>query len=119
LEVGVSVVSAQLASVHAGVAREVGEVDQVDLLRRHDPEAFAGFVRQHQDRVYDFCFRMLLDREEALEVVQEILDLRQRPPGAADLPVRLQGLHLAVPDQQEPLPQPAQVPGAPRPRALG
>lgn len=33
---------------------------------------FEALVQTHQDRVYDFCVRMLGDREEALEVVQEI-----------------------------------------------
>ncbi|HVE84581.1 MAG TPA: sigma-70 family RNA polymerase sigma factor [Myxococcales bacterium] len=41
-------------------------------LRGGDPAAFEGLVREHQDRVFDFCVRMLGDREEALEVVQEI-----------------------------------------------
>jgi RNA polymerase sigma-70 factor (ECF subfamily) len=41
-------------------------------LRRGDPDAFADLVKEHQDRVFDFCFRMLSDREEALELVQEI-----------------------------------------------
>jgi len=33
---------------------------------------FEALVQTHQDRVYDFCVRMLGDREEALEVAQEI-----------------------------------------------
>ncbi len=41
-------------------------------LRRRDPEAFEQLVRQHQDRVFDFCVRMLGDREEASDLVQEI-----------------------------------------------
>jgi RNA polymerase sigma-70 factor, ECF subfamily len=41
-------------------------------LRRKDPEAFDVLVREHQDRVYDFCFRMVGDREEASDLVQEI-----------------------------------------------
>lgn len=41
-------------------------------LRRGDPEAFELLVREHQDRVYDFCVRMLGDREEAHDLVQEI-----------------------------------------------
>ena len=40
--------------------------------RPGDPASFAELVQTHQDRVYDFCVRMLGDREEALEVVQEI-----------------------------------------------
>src|SRR3712207_3599888 len=41
-------------------------------LRRKDPDAFEQLVRQHQDRVFDFCVRMLGDREEAVELVQDI-----------------------------------------------
>jgi RNA polymerase sigma-70 factor (ECF subfamily) len=41
-------------------------------LRRGDPDAFEQLVRTHQDRVYDFCVRMLGDREEAHDLVQEI-----------------------------------------------
>lgn len=41
-------------------------------LRQGDPEAFEALVREHQDRVYDFCLRMLADREEASDLVQEI-----------------------------------------------
>lgn len=41
-------------------------------LRRKDPDAFELLVRQHQDKVYDFCVRMLNDREEAHDLVQEI-----------------------------------------------
>jgi RNA polymerase sigma-70 factor (ECF subfamily) len=51
-------------------------------LRRGDPEAFAALVKRHQDRVYDFCFRMLSDREEALELTQEIfVSIHQALPG--------------------------------------
>ncbi len=41
-------------------------------LRRRDPDAFELLVRQHQDRVFDFCVRMVSDREEASDLVQEI-----------------------------------------------
>jgi RNA polymerase sigma-70 factor (ECF subfamily) len=41
-------------------------------LRRRDERAFAELVRSHQDRVYDLCCRMLNDREEALDVAQEV-----------------------------------------------
>jgi RNA polymerase sigma-70 factor (ECF subfamily) len=41
-------------------------------LRRRDERAFAELVRGHQDRVYDLCVRMLGDREEALDVAQEV-----------------------------------------------
>ena len=48
----------------------------VDLLleafRQGKPGAFDGIVRAHQDRVYGFCLRMLSDREEALDMAQEV-----------------------------------------------
>src|SRR5205814_6374538 len=39
---------------------------------RRDPDAFEILVREHQDKVFDFCVRMLGDREEANDLVQEI-----------------------------------------------
>lgn len=44
----------------------------ISRLRRRDPDAFELLVREHQDRVYDFCLRMVSDREEASDLVQEI-----------------------------------------------
>lgn len=48
----------------------------VDLLleafRQGKPGAFDSIVRAHQDRVYAFCVRMLSDREEALDMAQEV-----------------------------------------------
>ncbi len=41
-------------------------------LRRGEPAAFEVLVKTHQDRVYDFCVRMLSDREEAFDLTQEI-----------------------------------------------
>ncbi len=41
-------------------------------LRKGDPDAFESLVRLHQDRLYDFCVRMVGDREEAHDLVQEI-----------------------------------------------
>lgn len=49
-----------------------GERMLLARLRRREPDAFEALVRLHQDRVFDFCVRMLGDREEANEVVQEI-----------------------------------------------
>ena len=41
---------------------------------RHHREtlSFESLVRAHQDRVYDFCVRMMGDREEAFDLTQEI-----------------------------------------------
>lgn len=41
-------------------------------LRRGDERAFVELVRAHQDRVFDLVFRMIGDREEALDLSQEI-----------------------------------------------
>lgn len=41
-------------------------------LRRGDGAAFEVLVKTHQDRVYDFCVRMMADREEAFDLTQEI-----------------------------------------------
>ncbi len=41
-------------------------------LRRNDSAAFELLVKTHQDRVFDFCVRMLGDREEAFDLTQEI-----------------------------------------------
>jgi RNA polymerase sigma-70 factor (ECF subfamily) len=40
-------------------------------LSRKDRVAFEQLVTTYQDRIFDFCFRMLGDREEALEMSQE------------------------------------------------
>jgi RNA polymerase sigma-70 factor, ECF subfamily len=44
----------------------------IGRLRRRDPGAFEQLVKAHQDRVYDFCVRMVADREEAFDLTQEI-----------------------------------------------
>ena len=44
----------------------------VSRLRRRDAAAFESLVRANQHRVYDFCVRMLSDREEAFDVTQEV-----------------------------------------------
>jgi RNA polymerase sigma-70 factor (ECF subfamily) len=51
---------------------DVSERVLVSKLRRRDPVAFEALVRMHQDRVYDFCVRMVTDREEAFDLTQEI-----------------------------------------------
>ncbi|QSQ24957.1 sigma-70 family RNA polymerase sigma factor [Pyxidicoccus parkwayensis] len=48
------------------------DVALLNRLRRGDPDAFEQLVRTHQDRLYDFCVRMVGDREEAHDLVQEI-----------------------------------------------
>ena len=44
----------------------------VEAFREGKPGAFDAIVRTHQDRVYAFCLRMLADREDALDVAQEV-----------------------------------------------
>lgn len=55
---------------------EADNARRVDLLleafRQGKPGAFDGIVRAHQDRIFSFCARMLSDREEALDVSQEV-----------------------------------------------
>ncbi|MGE5247873.1 MAG: RNA polymerase sigma factor [Verrucomicrobiota bacterium] len=57
-------------------ARPAGGSAPVDLMleafRQEKPGAFDAIVRAHQDRVYAFCARMLSDREDALDVTQEV-----------------------------------------------
>ena len=44
----------------------------VEAFRQGKPEAFEAIVRAHQNRVYAFCARMLSDREEALDISQDV-----------------------------------------------
>ncbi len=44
----------------------------VARLKRREPAAFELLVKTRQDRVYDFCVRMLGDREEAFDVTQDV-----------------------------------------------
>lgn len=60
------------AGVEERPKNELSERVLLSKLRRRDPDAFEQLVRTHQDRVYDFCVRMLNDREEAHDLVQEI-----------------------------------------------
>jgi RNA polymerase sigma-70 factor, ECF subfamily len=53
-------------------AAVAGEREYVARLRRGDPAAFEELVVTWQDRLYDFCVRLLADREEAHDVVQDI-----------------------------------------------
>lgn len=68
--------AATLAQAQAPISAkdEAFASDRVLLskLRRGDTSAFEQLVKLHQDRVYDFCVRMLNDREEAFDLTQEI-----------------------------------------------
>lgn len=56
--------------------RTGGAVDRehrlIERIRRGDERAFAQLVRVYQDRVFSLCLRMLGDRAEAEDLVQEI-----------------------------------------------
>jgi RNA polymerase sigma-70 factor (ECF subfamily) len=68
----------------AGALPRVSDVDAATLarLRRREPEAFERLVIDYQDRVYDFCLRMLGDVEEATDVAQDVfVALHQHLPG--------------------------------------
>jgi RNA polymerase sigma-70 factor (ECF subfamily) len=57
------------------VAEPSGDIPDrllIARLRRREPSAFEHLVRTHQHRVYDFCVRMVADREEAFDLTQEI-----------------------------------------------
>jgi RNA polymerase sigma-70 factor, ECF subfamily len=51
---------------------EPAEAELEGALRRRTPDAFERLVRAHQDRVFEFCVRMLGDRLEAEDVAQEV-----------------------------------------------
>lgn len=46
--------------------------ERLDKLLRGDARAFEALVQEHQHRVFEFCYRMLNDREEALDVAQDV-----------------------------------------------
>ena len=51
------------------------EVDDSELIKRflgHDEEAFARLVRKYQNKVYNLCYRVLGDRDEAMDMAQEV-----------------------------------------------
>jgi len=64
--------SVEVEAVKAPATVEIPERILVHRLRRGDRGAFELLLRAHQDRVYDFCVRMLSDREEAFDLTQEI-----------------------------------------------
>ncbi|MHB8879359.1 MAG: RNA polymerase sigma factor [Myxococcaceae bacterium] len=71
LELGMKGPSTGLAAEPAAI-EATSERVLISKLRRHDAAAFEALVVAHQDRVFDFCVRMLADREEANDLVQEI-----------------------------------------------
>ncbi len=48
------------------------ETALMERLQRGDARAFEQLVRSHQHRVFDFCYRMLGDREEANDIAQDV-----------------------------------------------
>jgi len=68
----------------AGTLSRASDVDAatLDRLRHREPEAFERLVLDYQDRVYDFCLRMLGDAEEATDIAQDVfVSLHQHLPG--------------------------------------
>src|SRR4051812_42189373 len=65
------------------------EGEQLIAARRRDPAAFEALVRRHQSGVFNFCLRMLGQRDDAADVAQETF-------------VQLYS-HLARLDEREPL----------------
>ena len=59
--------------VFGSVGDEAAAADRSLLTRlnRRDRDAFEHLVSTYQDRIFDFCFRMIGDREEALDLSQE------------------------------------------------
>ncbi|MBL8920985.1 MAG: sigma-70 family RNA polymerase sigma factor [Myxococcaceae bacterium] len=72
LEVPAKLLAESQPPVSHDDAAELSERVLLSRLRRNDASAFETLVRLHQDRVYDFCVRMLNDREEAFDLTQEI-----------------------------------------------
>jgi len=63
---------ATVSSVPVDVSAEFPERILLARLRRKEPAAFEQLVKTHKDRVFDFCVRMVSDREEAFDLTQEI-----------------------------------------------
>lgn len=72
LEIGLAPALADGESPASGEVNGLDERELVRKLRQGSTSAFESLVRMHQDRVYDFCVRMIGDREEAIDLVQEI-----------------------------------------------
>ncbi len=64
--------TAHAAPPPAPVAAEFPERVLLARLRRREPAAFEQLVKANKDRVFDFCVRMVGDREEAFDLTQEI-----------------------------------------------
>jgi len=58
--------------IAAGLGDGAADLELVDRAVRGDRNAFESLVVEHQDRVFDFCFRMLGDREEASDIAQDV-----------------------------------------------
>jgi RNA polymerase sigma-70 factor (ECF subfamily) len=65
-----------------------GDAELVARARGGDRAAFDALVLRHQDRVYNMAFRMLGDREEALDAAQEIFLAAYRSLGAFESKAR-------------------------------
>ena len=72
LELPMREMDAVAPSPAADVGAEFPERVLLARLRRKEPAAFELLVKTHKDRVFDFCVRMVGDREEAFDLTQEI-----------------------------------------------
>ncbi len=66
-------------------------------LRAHEHAAFARVYELHATAVYNLCARLLLDRDEARDVTQDVfLTAYSRPPAARDVHLRAWLLRVAT-----------------------
>lgn len=53
-------------------AREPSDVQLVAACRKGDASAFDALMRRHKDRIYNLAYRYLGNREDALDLAQEV-----------------------------------------------
>lgn len=58
-------------SLGSSAANSAPDASLLERLNRRERAAFEQLVETYQDRIYDFCVRMVTDREEALDLTQE------------------------------------------------
>ncbi len=56
----------------ASSALEVSDTELADACRRGDEQAFGALVQRYKDRLYNVAYRYLGNREDALDVCQEV-----------------------------------------------
>lgn len=53
-------------------ARDVSDTELAEACRRGDQRAFGALVHRHKDRLYNLAYRYLGNREDALDLCQEV-----------------------------------------------